>query len=395
MVQRMIVRGIAALGFLGASLTSSGSLLAEPAPPPTQAEAERLELYKKPNEWFEQRLQNPPEMIDGNRLHPKIQYYQEQRGRKEEAISAMNAWWDQFQIPQQRHDARRAVDRTWTYRTKITEAMAKVEDRKIRGPAGELNIRIYTPKTDRRGPLPVLVYYHGGGWIMGSLEAADRATRLIANEGDVIVVSADYRMSPEEKLPEPQKDAQAVFQWTQANAGSFGGDPSRVGVGGDSAGGQMAMVTSLKQWEDGKIVPAYQLLYYPVTDLNYSYSSFDKFSKGYGLDKHFADKMLELALAQGADLNNPHLSPIRARDLSGMPPTIVVTAGYDILRDQGRALADRLKAEGVPVIYRNYGSLTHGFMQHSGTIDDAETACVETAQLIGTGLRGHYRGAWY
>jgi len=105
--------------------------------------------------------------------------------------------------------------------------------------------------------------------------------------------------------------------------------------------------------------------------------------------------MLELALAQGADLNDPHLSPIRAKDLSGMPPTIVVTAGYDILRDQGRALADRLKAEGVPVIYRNYGSLTHGFMQHSGTIDDAETACVETAQLIGTGLRGHYRGAWY
>lgn len=395
MVQRMIVRGIAALGLLGVSLGASTNLFAEPAPPPTPAEAERLELYKKPNEWFVQRLKNPPEMIDGNKLHPKIQYYQEQRGRQEEAISAMNAWWDQFQIPAQRHDARRAVDRTWTYRTKITEPMAKVEDRKIRGPAGELNIRIYTPRTDQRRPLPVLVYYHGGGWIMGSLEAADRATRLIANEGDVIVVSADYRMSPEVKLPEPQKDAQAVFQWTQANAGSFGGDPSRVGVGGDSAGGQMAMVTSLKQWEDGKIVPAYQLLYYPVTDLNYSYSSFDKFSKGYGLDKHFADKMLELALAQGADLNNPHLSPIRARDLSGMPPTIIATAGYDILRDQGRALADRLKAEGVPVIYRNYGSLTHGFMQHSGTIDDAETACVETARLIGTGLRGHYRGAWY
>lgn len=376
-------------------LAISSPAIAEPAPPPTPAEQARLELYLKPNAYFVERLQNPPEMIDGGILHPKIQHYQEQRGRKAEASDAMNAWWEEFLVPEKRATARRAVDRTWTYRTKITEPMSKVEDRLIPGPAGKLKIRIYTPKTTRRGPLPVLVYYHGGGWIMGSIEAADRATRLIANEAEVIVVSADYRMSPEVKLPAPQRDAQAVFQWVQANAGSFGGDPTRVGVGGDSAGGQMAMVTSLMQWEDGKIVPAYQLLYYPVTDLSYNYSSFDKFSSGYGLDKHFADMMLEFALAKGADKNHPHLSPLHAKDLSGMPPTIIATAHYDILRDQGRALADRLKAEGVPVIYRNYGSLTHGFMQHSGTIDDAETACVETAKLIGEGLRGHYRGSFY
>jgi acetyl esterase len=368
---------------------------AEPAPPPTSAEQARLELYRKPNAYFEERLKNPPEIVDGQRLHPKIQHYQEQRGRQKEAEDANNAWWDQFLIDSKRTQARRAVDRTWTYRSKITEAMAKVEDRKVRGPGGDIPVRIYTPKTSQQGLLPVLVYYHGGGWLMGSVEAADRAVRLLANEADVIVVSADYRLAPEYKLPAPQDDAQAVFQWTQTNAPSFGGDPTRVGVGGDSAGGQLATVTSLRQWEEGKIVPAWQLLYYPVTDMRYNYSSFDKFHDGYGLNRHFMDKMVELALPPGIDLDDPHISPIRAKDLSGLPPTIIVTAGFDVLRDQGRALAERLSSQGVPVIYRNYGSLTHGFMQHSETIDEAERACVESAQLLGSGLRGRYRGSYY
>lgn len=376
-------------------LALPGILTAEPAPPPTPAEQKRLEMYLQPNAWFVERLKQPPEMVDGQVLHPKIQHYQESRGRQAEARDANDKWWNQFMVPAQRTEARRAVDRTWTYRSKITEPMAAIDDRKIRGPGGDIAVRIYTPNVTRRGPLPVLVYYHGGGWVMGSIEAADRAVRLLANEADVIVVSGDYRLAPEHKLPAPQDDAQAVFQWAQANAASFGGDPTRVGVGGDSAGGQMATVTSLRQWEEGKIVPAWQLLYYPVTDLHYDYSSFDKFSDGYGLDRHFADKMLELALASDADRKHPHLSPLRAEDLSGLPPTIIVTAGFDILRDQGRALADRLKAQGVPVIYRNYGSLTHGFMQHSATIDDAERACVESAQLLSSGLRGRYQGDYY
>jgi acetyl esterase len=380
---------------LGAMLAIPALLTAEPAPPPTPAEQKRLELYLQPTAWFVGQLKNPPETVDGQILHPKIQHYQESRGRQQEAKDADNAWWNQFLDPAQRVQARRAVDRTWTYRSKVTEPMAAVEDRKARGPGGDIPIRIYRPKVSQRGPLPVLVYFHGGGWVMGSIEAADRAVRLLANEAGVIVASADYRLAPEHKLPAPQDDAQAVFQWTQANAASFGGDPTRVGVGGDSAGGQMATVTSLRQWEEGKIVPAWQLLYYPVTDMHYDYSSFERFRSGYGLNRHFMDKMVELALPAGADLENPHISPIRARDLSGLPPTIIVTAGFDVLRDQGRALADRLKAQGVPVIYRNYGSLTHGFMQHSATIDDAELACVESARLIGTGLRGRYQGGYY
>lgn len=381
---------------VGCALAALPRLLqAEPAPPPTPAEQKRLELYLKPNAYFIEHLKNPPEFIDGNTLHPKIQHYQEQRGRQQEAKDADNAWWDLFLTPEKRKEARRAVDRTWTYRSKITAPMAKVEDRSVPGPGGSLPVRIYTPKTSQRGLLPVLVYYHGGGWVMGSIEAADRAVRLLANEAGVIAVSADYRMSPEYKLPVPQDDAQAVFQWVQANAASFGGDPTRVGVGGDSAGGQLATVTSLRQWEDGKVVPAYQLLYYPVVDMHYDYSSMHTFNNGYGLNKHFMDKMLELTLPKDVDLNDPHISPIRAKDLSGLPPTIIITAGFDVLRDQGRAYADRLKADGVPVIYRNYGSLTHGFMQHSGTIDDAERACVESAKLVGAGLRGKYQGGYY
>ncbi len=367
----------------------------EPAPPPTAAEQKRLELYLQPNSYFEGQLKNPPEVVDGHRLHPKIQHYQEQRGRQPEARQAMDDWWAQFLVPEQRYEARRAVDRTWTYRSKITEPMAKVEDLKVPGPAGDIDVRIYTPKSDSKGLLPVLVYIHGGGWIMGSIVAADRAVKLLANEADVIVVSTNYRMAPEHKFPAAQEDTQAVFQWAVEHARGFGGDPSRVGVGGDSAGGQMALVTSLRQWEDGEVVPAWQLLYYPVTDLRYNYSSYDKFGDGFGLNQHFLEKMVEFFTSSEADLDHPHASPMRASSLAGMPPTIIVTANYDPLRDQGRGMADRLRDEGVPVIYRNYGSLTHGFMQHSMTIDDAEMACNESARLFGTAIRDRYMGPYY
>mgnify|MGYP001283050001 CR=1 FL=1 len=377
-------------------MTMPLNLAVAEGPPPTPAEAKWLELFLKPNTYFAERLQNPPEYADGGILHPKIQYYQEQRGRTATGASASEKWWEMFITPEGREQARRAVDRTWTYRTLETAPMKSVEDRMIDGPGGKLKIRIYTPVTDDQGLLPVMVHYHGGAWIFGSIEASDRANRLFANEADVIVVSVDYRLAPEYKFPAPQDDAQATFRWVVENARSFGGDPSRVGVGGDSAGGQMAVVTALRQWKDGGIVPASMMLYYPIVDMRTNlYSSYERFGEGYGLDKNLAEKVETLIFAKNEDREAYYSSPLQVPSLKGLPPTIIATANFDILRDQGRALADRLRSEGGQVIYRNYGSLTHGFLQHSKTIDDALAASVETARLYGQLIRGRYRGNYH
>lgn len=366
-------------------------------PPPKPHELEQLELYRKPNSYFVERLQNPPEYIDGGTLHPKIQYYQEQRGRTPAAADATAKWREVFLgNPEQRAKARLDIDRTWTYRAKITEPMKNVEDRMIPGPGGKLKIRIYTPQTERRGPLPVMVHYHGGAWVFGSIEASDRANRLFANEADVIVVSVDYRLAPDYKFPAPQDDALATFRWTLENASSFGGDPTRVGVGGDSAGGQLSVVTALRQWEEGKVVPALMMLYYPSVDMRTtSYSSYERFGEGYGLSKNLSQWVRTLIFAKPEDREHRYASPMQAPSFEGMPPAIIATSNFDIIRDQGRAIADRLKAEGVEVIYKNYSTLTHGFLQHTGTIDDALTAATETARWYGQAIRGHYQGAYH
>ncbi len=372
-----------------------GGVLAE-GPPPTPAEAKRLEEQMKPNEYFIERLKNPPEYIDGGTLHPKIQYYQEQRGRTQVAKDASQKWWDQFMTLEGRAEARRAVDRTWTYRALETAPMKQVEDRLIPGPGGDLKIRIYTPETDEHGLLPVMVHYHGGAWIFGSIEASDRANRLFANEADVIVVSVDYRLAPDYTFPAPQDDALATFRWTAQNARSFGGDPSRVGVGGDSAGGQMSVVTALRQWEDGEIIPACLMLYYPSIDMRISqYSSFERFAYGYGLNKDLSEKVRTLIFAKEEDRSHRYSSPMQAESLAFLPPAVIATSNFDIIRDQGRALAERMKADGIQVVYKNYSTLTHGFLQHTKTIDDARDAAVETARLYGRLIRGKYQGDFY
>jgi acetyl esterase len=268
----------------------------------------------------------------------------------------------------------------------VTEEMAKTEDRQIAGPGGSLKIRIYTPRTPEQGPLPGLVYFHGGGWFFGSIEAVDRAVRLIANEAKVMVISADYRLAPEHKFPSAQDDAYAIFRWAQANADKLGMDPARIGIGGDSAGGQMSVVTSLRLRDRHEPMPAFMLLYYPAVDRDQNYRSWQLFGEGYGLDRSFSQGVLAIYY-KDADLNSQDVSPLRAASLAGLPPAIIATAGFDPLRDSGHAFAGKLMAQGVPVIYKNYSSLMHGFMQQSGTVDDAELACNETARWFGERLR--------
>lgn len=365
------------------SLVVAAPLHAEP-PQPTEQERQLAETLKQPNVWFADRLKGPPEIIDGQTLHPKMQWICETIIRAKPAGSPTLA--QRYSTAEGAAQSRATVERNWNIKTKVTEEMARVEDRHIDGPGGPLKIRIYTPRTAKKGLLPGLVYFHGGGWFFGSIEAVDRAVRLIANEAKVMVISADYRLAPESRFPDAQDDAYAVFRWAQANARRLGMDPTRIGIGGDSAGGQMSAVTSLRLRDRHEPMPAFMLLYYPAVDMSLDYRSWRLFGEGYGLDRSFADGVLSLYFS-GMDLSNADASPLRAPSLAGLPPAIIATAGFDPLRDSGRAFAERLMSEGVPVIYKNYPSLMHGFMQQSGGVDDAEQACNETARWLGARLR--------
>ncbi len=373
---------------LTVALGSTASLLAEPPIVPTKEEEAQAFFYSLPNDFFKTLLQEPPVIIDGQTLHPKYQYYLEQR--KSEVPSSVKRAGQKKRLldPVQRARMLAGTDRNWTYRTKVTEPMKFTQDVVIPGPGGDITARVYVPHTDAIEVLPVMVYFHGGGWLFASVDAADRAMRLLANEADMIVVSSNYRMGPEHKFPAAHDDAFAAFQWTLEHAAAFGGDPARVGVGGDSAGGNMAVSISYQLLQAGKDLPALQLLYYPAVDRRKDlYESYELFGEGFALDKAFGQMMEDLVYPSPDAKHDIRMSPMLAKSFKGMPPALVATSGFDMLRDQGKVYADRLDKDGVEVHYVNYPSLIHGWMQWSGVMDDAEKACVETARLAGQMIR--------
>jgi acetyl esterase/lipase len=209
----------------------------------------------------------------------------------------------------------------------------------------------------------------------------------MANEARVIAVSVDYRLAPEHPYPAPQDDAEDAFLWVRENASSFGGDPNRIGVGGDSAGGQLATVVSYRQRRANKPMPQYQLLYYPAVHTRQDDRSYEVFGQGYGLDRGFVNIVVPMAFPDPAVREGDDAIPFNATSLAGMPATILATAGYDPLRSSGRALARKLESDGVSVIYLDFGSLTHSFLNWSGVIDDADHAATLTAQLFGQAIR--------
>lgn len=350
----------------------------------TPQEAERLELMSRPLSWFLANLEGPREVIDGQHLDPKLQYHFEARRRR--PPEQVQKGLAMFHSAEQRPVARAALARDWALLTKVTAPMRKVEDSVVEGRGGKIPIRIYTPDVDEPGPLPLLLYFHGGGWIYSGIAATDRSARLIANEARAIVVSVDYRLAPEHKWPAANDDGEDAFLWARANAAALGSDPAMIGVGGDSAGGNISLAISRRQLAAGKPPPLYQLLYYTSTDFEPRYRSFALFGKGYGLDIAFRDFMVPMAFGDAATAARA-AEEIRAGGMKGMPATIVVTAGFDILRDPAQALARQLERDGVAVTYLNYPTLTHGFLQFSGVVADADRAATDSARLFGTAIR--------
>ncbi|HEX6420572.1 MAG TPA: alpha/beta hydrolase [Acidimicrobiales bacterium] len=259
--------------------------------------------------------------------------------------------------------------------------MASVTERVVPGPGGDIPVRVYVP-TREPGPRPVLVYFHGGGWVIGSLDTHDRTVRALAAGSGATVVSVGYRLAPEHPFPAAVEDALAAVRWVAANAAHLHVDPSRLAVGGDSAGGNLAAVVAI-ELRDAPVDIRFQLLVYPVTDGTMSHRSIDENGEGYFLTKATMAWFLGHYLGDG-DRTDPRVSPLHAPDeaLAGLPPALVVTAEYDPLRDEGEAYAARLAAAGVDATAHRYDGMIHGFFAMADMVPEGKAAIDEACDAL-------------
>ncbi|MFB6081853.1 MAG: alpha/beta hydrolase [Halanaeroarchaeum sp.] len=262
-----------------------------------------------------------------------------------------------------------------TYRADLA-----VDDRTVDGPAGDLSVRVYEPAR----PRATLVFFHGGGFVVGSVESHDALARALADRVDVTVVSVDYRLAPEHPFPAAVRDAVTALEWTDDEADGLGGRP--LVVAGDSAGGTLAAVVSLLGRDGDAPSVAHQVLFYPATSQSEDWTSVADDATGRFLSAAEMAWFGEQYLRDPLEGANPYAFPLNACDLSGLPPASVLTAGFDPLRDEGVAYADRLAAADVPVTHRNYPAMVHGFVSMLGVVDAAETAIDDVADDLASPL---------
>jgi len=248
-----------------------------------------------------------------------------------------------------------------------------VEDREIPGPHGTIPIRIYT--AEGTGKRPIIVYYHGGGWVIGSINTHDNVTRYLANASGAIVVSVDYRLAPENPFPAGADDAYAALEWVSENAESLGGDPARIAVAGDSAGGNLSAVVSLRARDRNGPKVLCQGLIYPATNLSaLDTQSHKDFSEGFFLTNEALEWFRSQYVPKPEVRTDPYVSPLLAKDHSNLPPAVVITAQFDPLRDEGEAYAEKLEQAGVPVEFVRFDGMLHGFISFVGLMDQAADA---------------------
>jgi acetyl esterase len=261
------------------------------------------------------------------------------------------------------------------------EVVANVENLTIPGPGGQIPVRIYTPQGD--GPFPILVFFHGGGFVLCDLDTHDNLCRSLTNRACCVAVSVDYRLAPEHKFPAAVEDAYAATQWVAKNAHRINGDPTRIAVGGDSAGGNLAAVVAMMARDQDGPTLKYQLLMYPVTDVSSSNTdSYRNYADGYFLTKGDGEWFCDQYLNCEEDRLNPLASPLLAPDLSGLPPALVITAEFDVLRDGGESYAKRLKKAGISVKCTRYEGMIHGFMSMDGLLDQARNGIEEASTAL-------------
>jgi acetyl esterase len=265
-------------------------------------------------------------------------------------------------------------------------SLARVENHTIPGPAGEIPVRVYAPRRIDEGPLPVLCYIHGGGFVIGDLDSYDNVCSKLAAWADCLVVSVDYRLAPEHKFPAAPEDCVAAYKWLTENAADLGGDKDRIAIAGDSAGGNLSAVVCQIVAADGGPQPCLQVLIYPATDLRNISRSHKQMSDAFVLPKDRIDWFMGHYLRNDEDRSNPLASPLLATDLSGLAPAYLVTCGFDPLHDEATDYAARLNEAGVEATVREFKNQVHGFTFLTRLIPDGTICLSEIALALKTGF---------
>ncbi len=266
--------------------------------------------------------------------------------------------------------------------TELPETVSAVKDIAFPTAVGNLPARIYTPKGD--GPFPVLVYFHGGGWVIANIDAYDASCRALANAAKCIVVSFEYRHAPENPFPAAVDDAFAAYQWTLQSAETWNGDPKRIAVGGESAGGNLAAITTLRARDTNVQPPVHQLLIYPVTNDDFETASYKQHANAKPLNKNMMRWFFGHYLQ--ANAGTALAFPLKARDLSQLPPATIITADIDPLRDDGKLYAAALEKAGVNVQYKNFEGVTHEFFGLGAVVSTSKEAVRFAAEGLRTGF---------
>jgi acetyl esterase len=258
------------------------------------------------------------------------------------------------------------------------EEVGKVENRTIAGEAGAIPIRIYTPKGD--GPFPVIVYYHGGGWVIADLDTYDSSPRALANAAQAVVVSSHYRQAPEHKFPGAHQDAFAAYQWVVKNAESIKGQQQNIAVVGESAGGNLAAAVSMMARDQHVQLPVHEVLVYPIAGHDFNTPSYQENANAKPLNKAMMQWFFEQYLSSPKDAQNPMVSLVTAPDMKGLPPTTIINAQIDPLRSEGEMLAEKLQQAGVKVDHKTYSGVTHEFFGMSAVLPEAKQAVAYAAE---------------
>jgi len=255
-----------------------------------------------------------------------------------------------------------------------------VDHRSINGPTSELPIRIYRPSEENN--LPALVFFHGGGWVLNFLDIYEPALRKIAKNGDFVIIAVDYQKAPEHSYPAPLDDCYATLKWVIENSAELGIDLAAIGVGGDSAGGNLASSVAFKAFNEQLISLAFQLLIYPCNDYQMNYPSATNYSQGYGLTTQAMKWFWDQYLSKIEDQEDPYAVPAKAKSLRGVAPAILIAAEFDPLTDDVKNYYQKLIKDSVPAIYKEFAGQIHGFFNLSGVTDDAESLYSEIAKEI-------------
>jgi len=344
-----------------------------------QAEHRVLKRFCGLSPRVQRRLFGPPPSLDGQTLASDVHVL-----IRLAEMAGSTSFTEGMPVEEAREVNRYGAEAT---RARPPIPMARLEMLEIPGAAGPIPARHYVPAgLPADAPAPLLVYFHGGGWVIGDLDTHDGLCRFLAATAGVAVLSVDYRLAPEHRFPAAVEDCWAAYAWTAANAASLGADPARIAVGGDSAGGNLATVISLLAREGGGAAPALQLLIYPVTDAVGGQRSRELFAKGFLLTRGDMDFFERHYLPPGTDPADPRVSPLRAPDLRNLAPAYLTTAGFDPLRDEGEAYAERLRQAGVRVAFRRHPGLIHSFANETAISRTARAAMFEAAGALRMGL---------